>query len=89
MKLQVNELQWFRLTCNLLRKSRISCTNSQFLKHVDLRGRRHLVILTSQGVKSGEYEEMADRAVIQEQIKAQGLVVRQLKADKADKEKVI
>lgn len=33
-------------------------------------------------------DSTADRASIQEEIKAQGIVVRQLKADKAPKEKV-
>ena len=88
MKLRVNEQQLFNWTCNLLRKSRILCENRQFLKHVDLRGRRHLANLTSQCPESDESDHMADKAVIQEQIKAQGVVVRQLKAEKADKEKV-
>ena len=89
MKSQITGYQWFRWACNLIRKSGIPCTKRQFLNHVDLRGRRHLGSLTSQDFEEGETEEMADRAEIQGQIKAQGEVVRQLKAEKADKAKVL
>ena len=75
------------VTCKILRRTCKTWTKRRFLDHVDLRGRRHFEGLTSS--ETDLKERMADRAEIQQQIKEQGELVRQLKAAKAEQEKVL
>ena len=82
MKYQVLRLRCIRLTYNFLHHTCCSLSKSQIIRTVSLRGRRHLVILRAAGF------EMSDKAEIQKQIKEQGEVVRRLKLDHAEKERV-
>ena len=85
MKSQLLTLRLFCLTQKVLLRTYSTLIRPKLTFHVGLRGRRHLVIVKSERSE----EEMADRAAIQNQIKEQGEVVRKLKTEKADKEKVL